>query len=375
MIKNNTHFDRKEQADNNYYNNIRGTQTIGGTNYEGYFKCKLVHTKGLSVIVPDLIYIMDDNENFTWFQFYSFMPNQLIKFGENEILGSIYVDIAFGHTLRLTISNEWHVENFQDQSNLFKCRITGPDNLMDYSTGKGKLINKIPFIYLYHHTLPETKKLIIQSSNYRGSLWNYQGTKTLTTICYAYFTSLDAIQRPNDLKMIAMANEGELQLMVDVSKEIVPITVYRDNTENRTATIKQLIDTTIILNNHIWIHTHDHNGTTYYELCSAFIYRVGLEPNTILPFENETIFRVDNVKITNYIILGDSTTKLGLLAPFDEEFTTHIFKIEPFYNINTNILKFWFNNGNKDHYSEKKLTGRSLTVTNSNASLRAQHKQ
>lgn len=355
MSEINTHFDRKEQADNNYYNNLRGTQPIGGTNYEGYLKCKLVHTNGLSVIVPDLIYIMDDNENFTWFQFYSFMANQLIKFDENEILGSIYIDIAFGHTLRLTISNEWHIENFQDQSNLFKCRITGPDNLMDYSTGKGKLINNIPFIYLYHHTLPETKKLIAQSSNYRGSLWNYQGTKTLTTICYAYFTSLDAIQKPNDLKMIAMANEGKLQLMVDVSKEVVSINVYRENTNNRTATIKQLIDTTIILNNHIWMHTHDDNGTTYYELCSAFIYRVGLEPTTTLPFENETISRVDNIKTTNYIVLGDSTTKLGLLAPFDEEFTSHIFKIEPFYNINTNILKFWFNNGNKDHYSEKEV--------------------
>lgn len=353
MSKINRNYDRTEDADNNHYNTIRGTEPIGNKDYEGFLKCKLVHTQGLSVIVPDLIYIMDDSENFTWFQFYSFMANQLTKFDDNEIFGSIHVDIAFGQTLRVTISNEWHITNFQDQSNLFKCRITGPDNLMDYNTGKGKLINGIPFIYLYHHTLPYTKQLILKSSNYRGSLWNYQGTKSLTTICYAYFTSLDIIEKPNDLKMIAMANNGLMHLMVDVTKEIVPITVYRENTSNRTATLKQLIDTTIILNNHIWMHTHDDNGTTYYELCSAFIYRVGLEPNTTLPFTDETIFRVDNVKTTGYIILGDSTTKLGLLAPFDEEFTTHIFKIEPFYKLNTNILKFWFDNGNKDLYTDK----------------------
>jgi len=349
----NTHFDRIEQADNNHYNNIRGTEPIGSKDYEGFLKCKLVHSQGFSVIVPDLIYIMDDSENFTWFQFYSFMANQLTKFDDKEIFGSVCVDIAFGNTLRLTIQHEWHVANFQDHSNLFKCRITGIDNLMDYSTGKGKLINGIPYIYLYHHTVPDTKQLILESSNYRGSLWNYQGTKTLTNICYAYFTSLDTIQKTNDLKMIAMANNGEMHLVVDVTKEIVPINVYRDNANNRTATLKQLIDTTIILNNHIWMHTHDDNGTIYYELCSPFIYRVGLEPKTTLPFVNETIDRVDNIKTTGYIILGDSTTKLGLLAPFDEEHTTHLFKIEPFYTLKTNILKFWFDNGNKDLYTDK----------------------
>jgi hypothetical protein len=355
MSKINTHYDRIEDVDNNHYNNIRGTEQIGDKNYEGFLKCKLVHTEGLSVIVPDLIYIMDDNENFTWFQFYSFMANQLGKFDDKEIYGTIWVDIAFGHTLRITITNEWHIDNFQDQSNLFKCRITAIDKLMDYSTGKGKLINGIPYIYLFHHTLPDTKELILKSSNYRGSLWNYQGTKTLTTICYAYFTSLDTIEKPNDLKMIAMANNGVMHLVIDVSQEIIPINVYRDNTSNRTATLKQLIDTTIILNNHIWMHTHDDNGSTYYELCSPFVYRVGLEPNTTLPFTEETINRVNNVKTTGYIILGDSTTKLGLLAPFDEEFTTHLFKIEPFYKLNTNILKFWFDHGNEDLYSGKDI--------------------
>ncbi len=166
MSKINRHYDRTEDADNNHYNTIRGTEPIGSKDYEGFFKCKLVHTQGLSVIIPDLIYIMDDSENLTWFQFYSFMANQLTKFDDNEIFGSVYVDIAFGQTLRITISNEWHISNFQDQSNLFKCRITGPDNLMDYGTGKGKLINGIPFIYLYHHTLPDTKQLILKSFNY-----------------------------------------------------------------------------------------------------------------------------------------------------------------------------------------------------------------
>jgi hypothetical protein len=155
--------------------------------------------------------------------------------------------------------------------------------------------------------------------------------------------------------MIAMANNGEMHLMVDVSGEVVPITVYREDTANRTATLIQLIDSSIVLNNHIWMHTHDTNGSVYYEICSPFIYRVGIEPNTLLPFSGPQIDRVANVKTTGYIVLGDSTTKVGLLAPFDEEHTTHIFKIEPFHNINSNILRFWYDNGNKDLYTNKKV--------------------
>lgn len=355
MTTRNYHYDRTEGEKDNLYNTLRGTEPLGSTDYEGFVKCKLVHGHGWSVVVPDLIYIMDNEIDFTWFQFYSFMPNQFSKFSEDEIFGTIYIDIAFGHTLRLTISNEWHITNLQDHSNIFKCRITGPPNLVDFGTGKGKLINDIPYIYLYHHTQPDTKELILNSSNYRGSLWNYQGTKKLDNICYPYFTSLDAVTKPTDLKMIAMSNNGEMHLLVDVSLEVVPITVYRENTENRTAILKQLIDSSIILNNHIWMHTHDSSATTYYEICSPFIYRVGLEPNSQLPFVGEQIDRVPNIKTTGYIVLGDSTTKVGLLAPFDEEHTTHIFKIEPFHNIDSNMLRFWFGNGNKDLYTGKKI--------------------
>lgn len=354
MIEN-THFDRREFKTINIYNNIRGANGIGDTIYNGFLKCKLVHNEGFSVIVPDLIYVMDDEENFSWFQFYSFLPNHLTKF-DDDILGTINVDIAWGHTLRLTIANSGHVTNFTDHSNLFKCRIHGPKNLNDYSTGRGKMIDGVPFIYLYHHTTPEIKALIEESKNYRGSLWNYQGTKTLESICYAYFTSLDSIRTPQDLIMIAMASDGEIPLMLDVSNEIIKIKVYRENTENRTATLKQLIDTTTLMNNHIWIHTHDNLGYAYYETCSPFIFRVGLTPATLLPFNGELIQRAENVQTNDHIVLGDSTTEIGLLAPFDEENTKQIFKIESFYNKDSNILKFWFDNNNKDLFTSKNIT-------------------
>ncbi|MFY0603023.1 MAG: hypothetical protein JXQ93_03675 [Flavobacteriaceae bacterium] len=354
-MKKNCQFDRIELSKSNIYNNIRGKEGIGGIKFEGYFKCKLVHCDMFSVIVPDLIYIMEDDSNFSWFQHYSFLPNHLTKFSEEEIYGTINIDIAWGHTLTITISNEWHISNFQDNSNLFKCRITGPKNLLDYATGKGKMIDGKPFINLYHHTSNEIKKLIEESGHFIGSVWNYQGTKKLESLCFSYFTSLDKIIQEQDLVQIAMANEGEIFLMKDITQEILTLKVYRENTLNRKATLVQLIDSTILMSNPILKHTQDDLSYVFYERSNPFIYRVGLEPNMTLPFYKGIINRTENVHISDHIILGDATTELGLVAIFDEENTEHVFKIEPFYKSKTNILKFWFDNNNSDLYTKKKI--------------------
>lgn len=355
-MKKNYQFDRTETERLHIYNNNRGFEQIGDTIFEGYLKCKLVHCEKFSVIIPDLIYIMDDDKTFSWFQHYSFLPNHLNKFSEDEIFGTINIDISWGHTLSITISNEGHIENFQDHSNLFKCRIKGPKNLLEYSTGKGEIIDKKPFIRLYHHTTEDVKGLIEKSSYYLGSVWNYQGTKELESLCFAYFTSLNEIKQEHDLVQIAMASEGVLYLIKDISQEIVPIKVYRENTFNRKATLSQLIDTTILMSNPILMHTQDDLSYVYYERSNPFVYRVGLAPNKTLPFDNDIISRTDDVTISDHIILGDSTTEIGLIAIFDEENTEQVFKIEPFHNTKTNILKFWFDNNNTDLYTDKKIT-------------------
>ncbi|MEA5428529.1 hypothetical protein [Arcicella lustrica] len=354
-MKENKRFDRYELNNSHFYNNVRGDKPEGNKVYQGFLKCKLVHNNMFSVIVPDLIYIMDDEENFSWFQFFSFLPNHLSKFTADEIYGTIFVDIAWGHTLKLTISNEGHIGNLRDSSNLFKSSITGPEDLMDYATGKGKIINNIPYIRLFHHTTPAIKKLIKESSCYKGSVWNYQGTKTLKNISYAYFTSLDEIKQQQDLVMIAMASDGEIPLMIDISKKIIKIPVYREDTTNRTATLCHYIDSSILLSNHIWMHTQDDGSYVYYEICSPYIFRIGLQPTSLLPFDEDIITWNHVTNTSDHIVLGDSTTELGLIAPFDEEYTTHLFKIEPFLDNSTNILKFWFDNMNKDLYTHKKI--------------------
>lgn len=355
----NPRFDRIEHSHDNQYSMFRGTKKRTfeeDEEYEGFLKCKLVHENGVSIIVPDLLYLLDGADEFSWIQMFSFMANYFRKESATEIYGALWVDIAFGHTLQLQFTHTGHLTNFQDQSNLVKCTIRGPKDLRQYATGTGKIINGIPYLQLYHYTTQKAKKQIIDSGHFRGSVWNYQGTKELVSVCYAYFSSLTGIRKPSDLKMIAMAGNGNIQMIVDVTQEVISIPVYRDSTTNRVSRIDCLVDSTILRGNYVWVHTHDDNGTIYYEISGPFIFRVPLEPDTVLPFHNGIADRVANVKSTDHLILGDAATKAGLVAPLDEEHTTHVFKIESFYGLPTNVLKFWFDNGNQDLYSTKNIS-------------------
>lgn len=350
----NLRFDRIEKEHDNIYNQERGTEKIGATKYEGFLKCKLIHSKGISLIIPDLIYLTENDQDIEWIQFYSFLPCNLTKFSEEQIFGSFYVDIAFGQTLRLTIKSDWHQFNLSDNSNIYKCRIEGPNNLSDYTTGTGQIIDQKPYVNLYHHTKPEYKELILDSGHLKCSAWNYQGTKELNNFSYCYFTSLPELNKPNDLKMIAMSSDGKIQLMTDINKEIVEIEVYRESTENRTATLEMLIDSTIIENNHLWMHETE-KGQVFYEIFSPFIYRIGANKNTNINFENNKIEDQPNLKNLKYLVIGNALSKEGISAPYNEEETDMIFKIEPFENNGSHILNFWFENANTDQYSRKDI--------------------
>jgi len=354
-FKENFRFDRLESSSEHYYNSLRGGQPIGDTEFEGYIKCKLVHTDIYSVIIPDLIYVKQDDENFIWFQICSFLPNFIGIFSDTEIYCTISIDIAFGNTLKIIFDNNNHVLNLSDNSNIFKCKIYSIPNLTDYSTGRGKIINNIPYLTLFHHTTENNKKLILNGNFYFGSKWNFQGTKKLENINYCYFTSLDEIKMPNDLRMIGMSNDEQILLIQDITDKIIPIKVYREVAENRTSTIENLVPSCLIANNHIYRHWQAEDGYTYYEFCTPFIYRVGVKPGEKLFIENNRIIINEGAKKMDYIIIGNANSDDGLLAPFDEENTSSIFKIEQFADNSDNILLFWKRNSNTDQYNNKEV--------------------
>lgn len=369
----NKRFNRYELTNDHYYIGKLGYERRQADDYfkkyySGYIKCKLVHKEDYSIIVPDQIYI--DSNPLLWIQPLAFFACILIKI-ENKICCKFDIDISCGHMIRVIFDNtDDYIKKYSDGSNLFKCKIEGPLNLEDYATGIGYFAEDMtPYLKLYHHTNEYAKKSILECKYFKPSSWNIQGTKQLENVGYTYFTCLDSIKHNNDLKQIAMASNGKIELMTDsfdqqflllpgwedkYKNEILSLKVYRESTEDRRASIEMNIDSSILSPQHLYQHKQKSNPV-FFQICNPFIYRIGIEPDAVLRFTNNTIEGNDKkTKVFKYVILGDARTIFGLEAPYDEENTTAIAKIE-IVNKKSNILNFWFDRSNRDHFSGKDI--------------------
>lgn len=165
-----------------------------------------------------------------------------------------------------------------------------------------------------------------------------------------YFTCLDKIQCEEDLRQIAMANRGKIGFRLDQNFTNNPdliLEVYRENTFNRNHCISTWIDSSALASQPVYKHSPPGNAV-YYEIVLPFTYRVGLLPDTILRIQNKQV-EASDVKQLGYIVLGDATRHEGLSAPFDEEETEEILKIEKRSCCKNNI-EFWMEQSNKNHF-------------------------
>lgn len=162
---------------------------------------------------------------------------------------------------------------------------------------------------------------------------------------YCYFTSIDKIKMPTDLKVIAMATNESVKFIVDKTLESITVTVPRQSTTDRKATIEFLVDTSLLANYHINQRMYDEpeNIDFFYDMHFPHIYRVGIKTGSFLKFNKDFVIRRSSNNISpNYIIMGQSYTREGVLAPFHEEETDFIGKIYPLSNddVLTTALKF-----------------------------------
>lgn len=350
-------------TDNIYKPTDYGSNYDVSCEYDGFIKCKLVHKEGTSVVLPELLII--GNRSFDWIQHFTFLMNLLVK-EDDHIVCSIILDLSFGATIRVQFLNTELQIIYKDNSSLFRCKIFGPKNLNEYYTGTGFFDEfQTPYLNLFHHTKDEIKEIIEKTEVLKPSKWNFQGTKELVNINFIYFTCIDRILKPGDLKQIAMSSDGKLLFLKDnydilerlpenfkeIYKDgVLEVSVYRESTNNRTAAISFYIDSTKLFTPNLWLHKPEGNAI-FYEICNPYIYRLGINPKEAIRFIKNTI-TCDNLPIQDYLVIGDCTQLAGLEAPYDEEQTSEIFKIEPLFE-KINILDFWFENGNKDLYSEK----------------------
>ena len=102
---------------------------------------------------------------------------------------------------------------------------------------------------------------------------------------------------------------------------------------------------------HIWRHSPPGNAV-FYEIASPFIQRVGMARDGVVPFAGDSIAATSSLKRFAYVVIGDARRKSGLAAPFDEENTHDLLKIER-VPARSNLFRFWDEHRNSDQFSGK----------------------
>lgn len=335
------------------------------TRFTGRLKCKLMHGRGWTVIVPDQIHLLQKTD-WRWIQPLAFGPNWCVN-AEADSACQLQIDISAGESIKVRFMGTPPIRAFEDGSHLYECEIFGPQDLLAHTTGEAYFdAQTIPYLHLYHHTTSAICPLIYSSGYFRSSDWNIQGTtKRLVNIAYAYFTPLSSIKTSDDLKKIAMSQDAKIYLCRDgaqISEPLLPgeaakypndileLEVYRSEPQKRDAAISVWVDATTLAPQHIYRHKIG-NDPEYYEIPHEFIQRVGVNHGATVPFDPDgRIHRKPTFKNFDYAVVGDCTSLDGLAAPYDEENTSEVLKVER-VNGNQSFVTFWFANANTDLYS------------------------
>lgn len=341
-------FNRSRKAGKHIYlKEYENGRIVGEESYEGYIKCKLVHNEYYSLILPDQIYVMLGGK-MCWIQPLYFSGCMIADLGDHGTC-QLSVDVSHCVVLNIQFCNEGLVSRLGDGSLFYKCKIRAPKYLYRYRTGIAKIIDNKPYLKLHHHTNDKAKESILKSRQFWSSDWNIQGTKKLTNISYLYLTSLPSIECAEDMSVIAMASDGRLGFRTDLNETEAPdliLNVYRESTANRTETLSYWVDTAHLASQPSYRHIDG-----YHEVVCPFVHRIGVEHNTIVQIFGDHLVS-NSLKGFDYAVVGDATKVSGLAAPYDEEETDEILKIE-YIDRADDIISFWIAHANTDQFSEK----------------------
>jgi len=310
------------------------TRSIEDASFRGYVKCRLVLAEDFSFMIPDLIFL--ETTPLTWIQPLHFFPHFFIK-DHARIACRIWIDISCGQTVSVMFSNHDFLFEYADGAELYKCIISGPPSIKQFITGVGAWSSdQKPMIQLFHHTAPENLRAIKESHTFKPSRWNIQGTASLERTSCVYLTCLPRLDCPECLCAVAMSSKGYIELRRDAcppsarksrsgehneADDVLRLSVYRENTRDRTESIDFILDPGLLAPNHLVRH-FDGEKQIWYEVISAFTYRIAVPPTKSLAFDpDNTTIDLDSVLHPNSVIIGDAWTIEGLAAPFSEENT------------------------------------------------------
>lgn len=330
---------------------------------KGIIKLRLAHGRRGSIIIPDMVFARDGG----WYYYLPsfFGPPHLAFNVPNELGGASEHTMQFSADfaapthisaarVMIGIGSAGLLRQCPDGAQIYECEIIHNGPLRHNASGRCLLIGDEFWISAYHHTTPETAKLIHQSGHFLGSNWNIQGTRRLKNVCYPYFTTLAKIRSDADLERIAMSSHGKIELEgTGVPPARISLEVYREQTTNRTHPIMMWIPAEIISPAHLRLFDPDSLDPSYYEVVNPEIVRIGLKPGSVLRFENSKVVPdPEHLKTFDYVICGNASSSIGLNAPYDEEETTEIVHFERLEH--TDLFQFW-----QDHPNSDQMTGRN----------------
>lgn len=320
-------------------------------NYQhGYIKCRLVHMEDRSFVVPDVLLASGRHKRFFSAQF--FHPNQLSFFGGDgssdfcsivlELIGQITVKVAF--------FRRGLIKRCADGSFIYKCAfhsITGEP--MPRSQGDWRRRGNDFELALYHHTNEAGESGIKSSGEIWGSPWNIQGTSKLANIAHAYFTCIPKIANTVHLMEIAMSEDGVAYFLPTNApldaQYALRIKVYRQTTMDRTRSLKFWVNTETVAPNHLWLHMPT-SEPAYYEVVLPKVFRVGVEPGRTIPFKGNVVtLNTSDCKNLFHVVVGDADTPEGLLAPYHEETTFSLAKVDVISE-GSEIIARWYEKRN-----------------------------
>lgn len=347
----NRRFNRIETDGRHSYILQHGLYRLGSVEIPGVLKCHLAHGHGYSLITPDLLFLGADADK--WVQPLGFFANS-IAFYTDQSVCTLQLDVSCGYVLEVEFSSQDYIAGLEDDSQLFRCKVKGPDVIEQLATGRSRWNGSTgPEIELFHHTSEANRQAILRSKEFRLSQWNIQGTeKQLQNVGYVYFTALDRIACEDDLLQIAMAHDGHIKLLSDGDvPELLDLEVYRASTNDRTATLRFWIESTWLAPQHIWKH-YPPDRAVFYEVANPFTHRIGLLPGSTLELKDDhELEPAAALNRFHYAVVGDCSSLQGLAAPFDEENTKHILKFEP-PKPGEDFLSAWRRMANQPRYPE-----------------------
>ncbi len=313
--------------------------------WPGFVKVKMLHRAGGTILLPEVLIIGSDGSQ--WAQPHHVYAPTLILY-DNDAAASIPVAVLDPERHRqdgldcvVTFGRRDLVGSSVDGSQVYRCQVRTDRSPAELAVGRARVRSDGGVdLRLCHHTSRQALAAIHASRHLRGSAWNYQGTRELTNVAYAYFTSLRRIRSEQDLQSMAMSSRGQLALQLDTNVGRAPdllVDVYRASTRDRTATLQLWVPAEVISTPHIWQHV---GPPVVYEVAHPWIFRVGLQPAAVLSFTGGVAAPdVAALRRFDYAVIGDCTTLDGLQAPLDEEDTAHTFLVQDLAG--SDVFTFW----------------------------------